>query len=81
MVTLPSDVTAAGIMLKAGKYSLSLDGKDAVFKRDKKVIRVRTTIEASSSKFSDTKLEINGSVLTAIDIGGSHTVFTFRETN
>ncbi len=80
-VVLPSPVTADGMMLKAGVYSLSLDGKDAVFRRGNEVIRIPTDIEKSSSKFSDTILEMNGSVLTAIDVGGTDTIFTFRKTN
>lgn len=80
-VMLPSDLSVGGKMLKAGDYTVSVEDKDAVFKKGKEVIRIPTVIEKSSSKFGDTALQIDGKTLKEIDLGGTDTILTFGRSN
>lgn len=80
-VSLPSDLLFGGITLKAGNYNVSLEGKNAVFKKGKDSIPIRVNIEKNATKFSDTKLEISASTINAIDLGGTDMIITFRKSN
>jgi hypothetical protein len=77
-VNLPSDLLAGGTKLKAGDYTLTLEGKQAVFKKGKETIQIPADIEKNEKKFSDTTLELDGAKIQAIDIGGTDMKITFR---
>ncbi len=78
-ISVPSDLLFGGITLKAGDYSLSLEGKDAVFKRGKESIQVQVNIEKNPTKFKDTTLQISNATINAIDLGGTDMIITFRK--
>jgi hypothetical protein len=77
-VTLPSDLSAGDVMLKAGNYKVEVEGNQATFKQGKEEINVPATVETGTSKFPDTLLEASGTNLQAIDIGGTTTKIVFN---
>ena len=77
-VTLPSDLSAGDVQLKAGEYTLTLEGKLAVFKRGKESIQIPAFVEKNDQKYEDTSLELVGSQMKAIDLGGTDMRITFR---
>jgi hypothetical protein len=77
-VTLPSDLSAGDVMLKAGDYKVEVEGNQATFKQGKQAIQVPATVETGTSKFSDTTLEASGTNLQAIDIGGTTMKIVFK---
>lgn len=77
-VTLPSDLTAGDMQLKAGEYTLTLEGKQAVFKKGKESISILADVEKNGKKFPDTTLELKSGKIEAIDIGGTDMKITFR---
>ena len=77
-VSLPSDVSIGDTKLKSGAYTVSLEGKLAVFKMGKLAISVPVTIEKSPKKFSETTLEMSGGELRMIDLGGTDTILVFQ---
>ena len=77
-VTLPSDLTAGDTQLKAGEYTVTLAGKQAVFKKGKESIQVPAVVEKNDKKFPDTLLEISGTKIESIDIGGTDLKIMFR---
>lgn len=77
-VTLPSDLSAGSVMLKAGDYKVEVEGNQATFKQGKEEIKVPATIETSTSKFRDTNVETSGINLQAIDIGGTTMKIVFK---
>jgi hypothetical protein len=80
-VTLPSDLFAGDVQLKAGDYTLSLEGKEAVFTKGKTVIRVPAIVDKNEKKFPETGLEISGSKIQSIDLGGTNIMIKFRATH
>jgi hypothetical protein len=79
--TLPSDLFAGDIQLKAGDYTVTLEGKLAVFKRGKESIQIPAFVEKNDKKFSDTTLEISGSRIHGIDLGGTDIKLMFRSSH
>jgi hypothetical protein len=77
-IALPSDLYAGDVQLKAGEYTLTLEGKQAVFKKGKQSIQVPFSVEKSALKFPDTELEIDGMKIQSIDLGGTDMKITFR---
>jgi hypothetical protein len=77
-VSLPSDVSIGETKLKSGQYAVSLQGKQAVFKMGKLTISVPVAIEKSPKKFSETTLEMSGSDLRVINLGGTDTILVFQ---
>jgi hypothetical protein len=77
-VTLLSDLFAGDIQLKAGEYTVTLEGKQAVFKKGKESIQIPAIVEKSEKKFIDTMVELEGSKIHAIDIGGTDIQIMFR---
>jgi hypothetical protein len=77
-VMLPSDLSAGDTQLKAGEYTLTLVGKQVVFKKGKESIEVPATVEKNDKKFRDTRLEVSGTKLQSIDIGGTDMMIMFR---
>jgi hypothetical protein len=80
-VTLPSDLSAGTVMLKAGDYKVEVEGDQATFKQGKQEIKVPVRMEKSASKFQDTTLESSGTNLQAIDIGGTTTKIVVKTAN
>ena len=70
-VTLPSDLFAGDVQLKAGEYTMTLEGKQAVFKKGKESIQIPAIVEKNDKKFMVTVLELNGAKIQSIDIGGT----------
>jgi hypothetical protein len=77
-VTLPADLLVSGVKLKSGEYNVSVEGKNAVFTRDKKSISIPVDVEKNSDKFSRTTLEIIGTTLHVINLGGTDTMLVFE---
>jgi hypothetical protein len=80
-VTLPSDLSAGTVMLKAGDYRVEVEGNQATFRQGKDEIKVPVNVEKSASKFQDTTLESSGTNLQAIDIGGTTTKIVVKTGN
>jgi hypothetical protein len=77
-VTLPSDLSIGDAKLKSGEYTVSLQGKEAVFKMGKLSISVPVDIEKGAKKFSETTLEMSGGNLRVINLGGTDTILVFQ---
>jgi hypothetical protein len=77
-VTLPSDLFAGETQLKAGEYTMTLEGKLAVFKKGKESIQIPAIVEKNDKKYADTTLEISGTKIQSIDIGGTDMKIMFR---
>jgi hypothetical protein len=77
-VTLPSDLFAGDTQLKKGEYTMTLEGKQAVFKRGKESIQIPVFVEKNDKKFGDTTLEISGTKIQSIDLGGTDMKIMFR---
>jgi hypothetical protein len=77
-VTLTSDLSAGDVQLKTGEYSMTLEGKQAIFKRGKESIQIPVYVEKNDSKFPHTMLEIDGVTIRAIDLGGTDLRIMFR---
>lgn len=77
-VTLPSDLSAGGVTLKAGNYKVTVENNEATFKQGKQEIKVPASIENAPTKFSDTSLEASGANLQAIDLGGTTMKIVFK---
>jgi hypothetical protein len=77
-VDVPSNLSAGDVQLKAGQYTITLEGKQAIFKKGKESIQIPVFVEKNPSKFSDTLLEIDGMTIYAIDLGGTDIKILFR---
>jgi hypothetical protein len=77
-VLLPSDLSIGDTKLKSGEYTVSLQGKQAVFKMGKVSISVPVNIEKSPKKFSETTLEMTGGNLRVINLGGTGDILVFQ---
>jgi hypothetical protein len=77
-VTLLSDLSVGGTMLKSGDYSVSVEGRKAVFKKGKESISIPVDVEKNSMKFPRTTLEVSGTTLRVINLGGTDTMLVFR---
>lgn len=77
-VTLPSDLSVGGTKLKSGEYLVSIEGKQAVFKRGKDSIQILVDVEKGDKKFSQTTLEISGDTVRMINLGGTDTILVFE---
>ncbi len=69
-VTLPSDLSVGDVQLNAGVYILTVEGKQAVFKKGKESIPVPAVVDKNTTKFQETTLEIEGNKIQAVDIAG-----------
>jgi hypothetical protein len=80
-VTLPSDLFAGDVQLKSGEYTMTFEGKQAVFKRGKESIQIPAIVEKNDKKFQNTTLELTGSKIQSIDIGGTDMKIMFRSSH
>jgi hypothetical protein len=70
-ITLNSTFSIGSTEIKAGQYSVEMQGDKAVFKSGKTVIEVPATTAKSEHKYYRTSLVTEGSVLQEIDFGGT----------
>jgi hypothetical protein len=77
-VTLPSDLSAGDVQLKAGEYILTLEGKQAVLRKGKESFQIPAIVEKNDKKFQETLLELAGSKILSIDVGGTDMKIMFR---
>jgi hypothetical protein len=77
-VSLPSDVSIGDTKLKSGEYIVSLSGKQAVFKKGNLSVSVPVDVEKSPKKFSETTLEMSGTDLRVINLGGTDSMLVFQ---
>ncbi len=80
-VTLLNDLTVGEAKLKAGDYTVSVEGKEAVLTRGKQIVKVQVDVEKNDKKFSRTSLEMDGTALRAIHLGGTSTTLVFPPTH
>jgi hypothetical protein len=77
-VTLPLDVMVGETPLKAGEYTLTLEGKVATLKKGKVSVEFSFVVDKNEKKFFETVLETTGNKLEAIDLGGTNIKVVFR---
>lgn len=77
-VSIPSDLTFGDAMLKPGEYTVSLEGKESVFRKGKELIRIPVVVDKNAVKFSATSVEITGTAIQAIDLGGTDIILLPR---
>lgn len=77
-VTLPSDLSVGGTKLKSGDYTVSVEGKQAIFKRGKDTFSIPVDVEKGDKKFSQTTLELDGANIKRIDLGGTDSILVFQ---
>jgi hypothetical protein len=85
-IAVPDNTEMAGTQLKAGDYSVKVNGTTATLINDANNSRVEATgvVQSSDKKFSQTELEMttgsNGiNHVSAIDLGGTSTKLTFSD--
>ena len=79
-VTLSDNVTVGGTKLKAGDYTVEMQGAKAVFKIGKKTVEIPATSGKSEQPFSSTVVVMQYSQLKEIDLGGTQDKIVFAET-
>ena len=77
-VNIPADTWAGDTQLKAGHYKVTVEGNQATFTMGKQTVQVAASMETSGGKFPDTALEITGTKLSAIDLGGTNSKIVFK---
>jgi hypothetical protein len=77
-VTLPSDVSIGGTKLKSGDYSVTIEGKQAVFKKGKDTFQIPVDVEKADKKFSQTTLEMDQTTVRVINLGGTDSRLVFK---
>jgi hypothetical protein len=70
-VKLYDPMWAGSTELKAGEYTVEMQGDKAVFKSGKKVFEVPATLGTSDSKFKATSLTSMDKKIQEIDLGGT----------
>ncbi len=70
-------MSVGGTELKAGDYTVTMQGDKAVFKSGKKVVEVPATLGSSEKKFSSTSLLSMDKKVTEIDLGGTKSKIVF----
>jgi hypothetical protein len=79
-VKLASPMSVGAVQLKAGDYTVEMQGDRAVFKdgrSGKKVVEIPATVGTSDSKFKSTSLMSADSKLQEIDLGGTKSKIVF----
>jgi len=70
-VNLRQTVTIGTTQLKAGEYSVEMQGSKAVFKSGKNVVEVPATLSQNDHKYGANGVVTTGSKLIEIDLGGT----------
>ncbi len=85
-ISVPGNTDVAGTQLKAGDYSVKVNGNTATLTNDGSHARVEATgaVQSSDKKFGQTALEMttgsNGANhISAIDLAGTTTRLTFSD--
>ena len=76
-VKLTGPLSVGAVQLKAGDYTVEMQGDKAVFKSGKKVVEVPATLGTSDAKFKSTSLLSADSKLQEIDLGGTNSKIVF----
>jgi len=76
-VKLVGPMSVGTVQLKAGDYTVEMQGDKAVFKSGKKVVEVPATLGTSDAKFKSTSLLSEDSKLQEIDLGGTNSKIVF----
>jgi hypothetical protein len=79
--TVSSPVTVAGNKLKPGDYKVDVEGSEASFKLDGKIVKVPATIQTETRAFKETTMEASDSNVKAIHIGGTVISILFVRTS
>jgi hypothetical protein len=79
-ITLSDNVQVGGTKLKAGEYTVEMQGAKAVFKIGKKTVEIPATSGKSDQPFSSTVVVMQYSQLREIDLGGTQDKILFAET-
>jgi hypothetical protein len=66
-----SPITVAGAKLKPGEYKVDVEGSEASFKLDGKIVKVPATLQTDTRAFKETTIESSDSSVRAIHIGGT----------
>ena len=78
--SIQAPIMVAGNKLKPGDYKVDVEGSEASFKLDGKVVKVPATLQADSRAYKDTTIEANDSAVKAIHIGGTVMTVVFART-
>ena len=78
-VTLYDTFSVGKAELKAGAYTVEMQGDKAIFKSGKKSIEVPATLGKSDHTFSDTVFVSQRTKLREIDLGGTQDKIVFAE--
>ena len=79
-VKLDGPLSVGAVQLKAGDYTVEMQGDKAVFKNGrsgKKVVEIPATLGTSDAKFKSTSLLSADSKLQEIDLGGTKSKIVF----
>jgi hypothetical protein len=66
-----SPIMVAGTKLKPGEYKVDVEGSEASFKLDGKVVKVPASLQAEARAYKDTTMESSDNNVKAIHIGGT----------
>ncbi len=69
---------AGPVELKAGKYSVSVQGETAVFKDSSKSYTAPAKLETGTTKFSETRVNSRAGQILFIELGGTKTRLAFE---
>jgi hypothetical protein len=75
-------MSVGAVQLKAGDYTVEIQGDKAVFKdgrSGKKVVEIPATVGTSDAKFKSTSLMSADSKLQEIDLGGTKSKIVFSQ--
>jgi hypothetical protein len=70
-INLRQSVTIGSTQLKAGQYSVEMQGDKAVLKSGKNVVEVPATLGQNDHKYGANGIVTSGSKLLEIDLGGT----------
>ncbi len=76
-MSLTQDSTIEGKTLKAGDYKVSLENGNAILKQGRQTIEVPAREESDQAKYPTTELFYQGSNLSEVRFGGTHTKIVF----
>jgi hypothetical protein len=76
-ITVASMLEVGDAQLKAGAYKLTVEGNQATFRQGKSSISVPVNVEKNRNTAQDTAFETAGTMLHAINLGGTNTKLVF----
>jgi hypothetical protein len=69
--SVQAPIVVAGTKLKPGEYKVDVEGSEASFKLDGKVVKVPASLQAEARAYKDTTMESSDNNVKAIHIGGT----------